>query len=590
MRKTLCALVLAGALATGAFAAPAQALTITATQAGDRTISFSSDAAGVTVWDFGDGTTGPAPAATTHTYASAGARHVTLSDTVPDPTDPTGVATITTVATADIHVYATPTASFTYDVLANGRVQFHDQSTGEPQTWTWSWTGGSVTGQNPPAQSLPIGTTQVTLTVGNPAGQNSSTLAVGVNGAPTANFTIAPNPAAIGAPVTFTSTSTDPNGDALTYAWDLGNGAAPGSVAAAATSYAAAGTYLVTLTVTDPSGASSSRSQQVTIANTPPVANFTILSTPTGTDTPVTFTSTSTDAENDALTYAWDFDNGLVGTGPVATTSFADPGAYLVVLTVTDSHGASSSRQQLVTVLADKPPSVSLSFAPENPSVGDPVRFTATASDPDGTVSAIDWDLDNDGQFGDGTGSVVSRAFTTPGARIVAVRATDNMGVATIAFRTVVVTGSSAASSATASTPGSAPLSSPQGSAPSSRHAPILSPFPIVRIRGAILRGAARINLLSVKAPVGATVRVVCHGKGCGKRKAVKQRVKSPKSVRVHAFERVLKRGTVIEVFVTEKGMVGKYTSFRVRSNAAPARNDLCLAPGRSKPTSCAAL
>jgi hypothetical protein len=71
------------------------------------------------------------------------------------------------------------------------------------------------------------------------------------------------------------------------------------------------------------------------------------------------------------------------------------------------------------------------------------VTFTATASDPDGTVAAIDWDIDGDGQFDDGTGAVVTRSFSTPGSRIVSVRATDNAGVATIAFRTIEVTGSS---------------------------------------------------------------------------------------------------------------------------------------------------
>ena len=71
------------------------------------------------------------------------------------------------------------------------------------------------------------------------------------------------------------------------------------------------------------------------------------------------------------------------------------------------------------------------------------VTFTATASDPDGTVAAIDWDIDGDGQFDDGTGAIVTRSFSTPGSRIVSVRATDNAGVATIAFRTIEVTGSS---------------------------------------------------------------------------------------------------------------------------------------------------
>jgi PKD repeat protein len=52
------------------------------------------------------------------------------------------------------------------------------------------------------------------------------------------------------------SGSEDPDGDDLTYDWDFGDGSAPGSGPTAAHTYAAAVSRTVTLTVTDPSGAS----------------------------------------------------------------------------------------------------------------------------------------------------------------------------------------------------------------------------------------------------------------------------------------------------------------------------------------------
>ena len=320
MKKTMCAVLLAGALAAGVLAASAQALTITATQAGDRTISFSSDATGTTVWDFGDGTTGPA--ATTHTYASAGDKHVTLSDTVPDPNDPTGVATITTVATKDIHVYATPTASFTYSVVANGSIQFTDTSTGEPTSRSWSFPGGISSSQQNPVVSLASGSS-VSLTVSNPAGSNTATATVTGNSPPVANFSIAPaSSVAFGTTVTFTSTSTDPNtGDVLTYSWDFGDLTLLGTGQAATHTYTTPGTYQVTLTVSDGHGGVSSKSQVITVTNSPPVASFTVSpSTTTVIGTQLTFTSTSTDPNNDIATYKWSFDNGLFPPdGPVAT-------------------------------------------------------------------------------------------------------------------------------------------------------------------------------------------------------------------------------------------------------------------------------
>ena len=108
---------------------------------------------------------------------------------------------------------------------------------------------------------------------------------------------------------------------------------------------------------------------------------------------------------------------------------------------MTDGHGGTDTAVDFVTVLQDKPPTVALSASPAQPAVGVTVTFTAAAADPDGTVAGIRWDLDDDGQFDDGTGAVATWVFSTPGSRIVAVRAVDNMGVATIAFRTIDVTG-----------------------------------------------------------------------------------------------------------------------------------------------------
>lgn len=475
---------------------------VTATQSGPLTAQLTSSTGTHWSWTFLNAASAVVGTSTAQNPLQAFPQAGDYTAIV-DATDDDPMATAPARAQTTFHVYNAPTASFTYTVLAGGAVQFTDTSTGEPTSWQWAFPGGTYTGRTPPAQAIAPRRppSPVTLTVANPAGSSVVSVPVVVNGPPVAALTITPNPVGVNTRVTLNaSASTDPNGDALRYSWDL----------------------------------------------------------------------------NGDKTYG-------DATGALQTRTFASPGTFRVGVRVTDPGGSSNDAVDFVTVLQDKPPVVSLSASPATPAVGTPVTFTATASDPDGTVAAIAWDLDGDGQFNDGTGAVATRSYSTAGSRVVSVRATDNAGVATIAFRTIEVTGSSQGQPGPAAAAGGALTSSASGA-----KLAMLSPFPIVRIRGVILRGAARLSLLSVKAPTGARVKVICHGGGCPKKKSVVLRVASGKSaVRVRSLERRLRRGAVIEVFVTAPGRIGKYTRFTIRAHAAPARQDLCLQPGTSKPVAC---
>lgn len=488
---------LAAALALLAAPASAPAIypnpTIAVTQTGDRTMAFTSNASGALGydWDFGDGSAHSTAASPSHTYATANTYHVVL--TVTYPPDPNDANAPTTVAGAtDTHVYARPNASFIYSVLADGRVQFTDTSTGEPIKWQWTFPTGTYNGQSPPPQTMPGGTSPVTLKVSNPAGSRSATVQVSANSPPTASLVLTPRIVAVGTPVTLDAGgSTDPNHDALSYSWDLDGD----------------------MTYGDASGATQ-------------------------------------------------------------TKTYTGAGTYRVGVVVSDGHGGTSTAVDFVTVLNDVPPMVDFTTAPAHPVVGSPVKLTASASDPDGTVAALAWDLDDDGQFDDATGPVATATFATPGSRIVAVRATDDQGVTTIAFHTIDVAAPATQASSNPTT-GAKPLR-------------FLSPFPIVRIRGLIYKRSVHITLLSVRAPAGATVVVRCHGHSCPKHKRLTRHVRSG-AVRFRALERRMRHGTVIEVFITATGQVGKYTRLTIVSDAAPRRHDLCLMPGRNKPAACPA-
>jgi PKD repeat protein len=120
--------------------------------------------------------------------------------------------------------------------------------------------------------------------------------------------------------------------------WDYGDGTQ--ATAAGSHSYAAAGTYSVTLTVADVNGLSSTATKTVTVEppNAAPVAAF----TPVCVDLACTFTDNSTDVDGTIAAWAWAFGSSS-STVKSPSVSFAAPGAYTVTLMVTDDDGAQSA-------------------------------------------------------------------------------------------------------------------------------------------------------------------------------------------------------------------------------------------------------
>ena len=138
------------------------------------------------------------------------------------------------------------------------------------------------------------------------------------------------------------SQSYDPEGKPLVrYAWDFGDGTAGffEPVPPPHTYLVPGSQNVVTLTVTDERRLLTTETLIITVnppANTLPVASPT--ASPDSGDAPLTvqFTANATDADNDPLTYLWDFGDGNISSEANPSYLYTLAGTYLVSLTVSD--------------------------------------------------------------------------------------------------------------------------------------------------------------------------------------------------------------------------------------------------------------
>ncbi len=239
-------------------------------------------------------------------------------------------------------------------IYVDGKVVAYDPSLLFGQNYTGYWRAG---GDNTWGLATPYlnGSIDEVAVYSRPLSQTEVaglyTAAGGVASGPSAAFTATPT----ALKVAFSgSGSTAPSGRTITgYAWTFGDGSTGTGVAPSRT-YAAAGTYVVTLTVTDSAGAKGSVSQNVTVtpAHSAPTAAFTA----TTSGLTANFSSAGSTATGATISgYAWTFGDGITSTEANPVHSYAKAGTYTATLGVTDSLGATStvaSRSVVVTAPA----------------------------------------------------------------------------------------------------------------------------------------------------------------------------------------------------------------------------------------------
>lgn len=301
-----------------------------------------------------------------------------------------------------------PVASFTYSpsTLYNDTTATFTNSSwdsdGDSLTYQWyyqapgttTWTSFS-TAKNPTKILNDKKTWGIKLVVTDSAGATDDAIQYPYvsNRNPVANFTYSPTTIYNDTTVTFTNSSSDPDGDPLTYQWAYQT---PGSSTWVDFSTAKnptkvlniKGTWDIRLTVKDDDGATHSVTKYPVVVNRAPIADFTWNPTTIYNDTTVTFTNRSTDPDGDTMTYQWAYQT----PGSTTWVNFStakDPtkilnlkGTWKIRLTTTDVDGASHSVTKSPVVI-NRPPTIIVTYTPTDPYEGDTMNVCVKPTDAD---------------------------------------------------------------------------------------------------------------------------------------------------------------------------------------------------------------
>ena len=267
-----------------------------------------------------------------------------------------------TGATISRFTFSPTNPTVNQDVSFNG-----SSSTVNNGTFNWDFGDGQTgTGVTTTHRYTRGGTFTVTLSVTSDSratSTSSRTINVSTTLPPTtANFTFSPTTPSINQDVTFTATATAtgpgfPGGgggggqvQGAVYNWDFGDGST-GTGNSTTHRFTRAGTFGVTLRVTNDAGLTATTTRQVTVSGTLPAGSADFVFSPTDPRAgDVVFFNGSVSSVTNA-SYSWDFGDGTNGSGVAPTHSYSTARTFTVTLTVTNDRGQTASASKTVTVL-----------------------------------------------------------------------------------------------------------------------------------------------------------------------------------------------------------------------------------------------
>ena len=277
-------------------------------------------------------------------------------------------------------------------------VAFHGLAYSYPDAvtnWTWDFGDGSGPSyvKDPIHQFLQNGTYLVTLTVWDSDSFSLTVKNIVISDTvPQVQYLVSADAVLEGESILFTDL-TDPYDRVGSRSWNFGDGSVS-TDREVSHHYALHGQYTVTLTVVDGDGTIGQAQFVINVGDIAPVALF----NPQGNyieGEDIVFLDISTKSPTATLSWSWVFGDGFRSTEQSPVHRFSDNGSYWVNLTVTDSHGLTSSHN-LTLVISDTTPTTSDIQGGGTYNEDEPVIFRADATAKWGPIVRFEWDFDLD--------------------------------------------------------------------------------------------------------------------------------------------------------------------------------------------------
>ncbi len=331
-----------------------------------------------------------------------------------------------------------------YNALINVAINFSSagstDSNGTIASYLWSFGDGATSTLANPSHAYTLaGSYTVNLTVTDNEGATGSNVTTATISAGSTNLPPVPHPngpytGVVGTAISFSSAGTnDPDGTIVSGLWNFGDGVTVANATNPTHIYSVAGTFTVSLSVTDNKGATSTASTTATVTggstNLSPVPNangpYAAL-----VGVAINFSSAGThDPDGNLVSGSWNFGDGATSTNANPTHVYSTAGIYTVTLSVTDNKGATASTSTTATITTNNPVNVvpvAHANGPYSAFENISIAFSSAGStDSDGTITGYMWN------FGDGSTSTAanpSHSYTTAGTYNVNLTVTDNAG------------------------------------------------------------------------------------------------------------------------------------------------------------------